>query len=76
MPGYVKLERWKVVEYRDGATYKTKRVGYMWFPISEQPECYVVDAEHHLWATGDDFYFGNQPPECGVLIADNGAKTT
>jgi len=45
MPGYVKLERWKVVEYRDGATYKTKRVGYMWFPINEQPECYVVDAE-------------------------------
>jgi hypothetical protein len=63
MPGFVKIERRKVVSYKDGAVYKTKIVGFEWFPICKQPECYKVDSEDFMWVATTEYHFGEEPPK-------------
>ena len=37
MPMYVKLDIFRITEKRDGAVYKTKKVGWHWFELGRCP---------------------------------------
>ena len=38
MPMYTKMDVFRIVERRDGAVYKTKKVAYHWFQLGKSPE--------------------------------------
>jgi len=35
---YVKMDIFKIIERRDGAIYRTKKVAYHWFQLGHTPE--------------------------------------
>jgi hypothetical protein len=61
--GWTKLEKRQITEKRDGAVYKTKVVGFEWFPINNQPPLYVEDKDGFIWVSTSDFYFGKEKPQ-------------
>lgn len=62
MPGWVKLEKRKVTQYKNGAVYKTKVIGNEWFSINAQPETYKVDENDYMWVSTLDYHFGPTKP--------------
>lgn len=58
MSGFAKLDKYKVVEKKNGAVYKTKKVGFAWFPINSQPANYIEDETGHIWVSTTDYHFG------------------
>lgn len=62
MSGFVKLEKRQVTAWKDGAVYKTKVIGFDWFPISSQPECYKTDPQGIMWVSTSDYHFGKEAP--------------
>ena len=62
MPYFIKLEKHKVAEMRDGAVYKTVKVCEEWFDSREQPEMYVIDDTGHMYVVTNDYHFGTDKP--------------
>lgn len=57
MPGYVKLEKFRIIERRNGTIYKTQSLGFEWFPINRQPE--PIDGDI-MWIRTLDYHFGSE----------------
>lgn len=62
MAGWVKLEKRLITEKRDDAIYRTKVVGFEWFPIQAQPPSYQDDGTGHIWVATLDYHFGPTKP--------------
>ena len=62
MAYWVKMEKRKVTEMRDGAIYRTEKVGDEWFLNTEAPEAYVVGSDGVQWCNTSDMHFGKDKP--------------
>lgn len=62
MAGWTKMEKRKVTQFKDGAIYKTKVVGFEWFPINAQPPTNQLDPEGFIWCNTLDYHFGKDKP--------------
>ena len=54
---FVKFEKFRVIERKDGAVFKTKREGFAWFHINETPPEQDGDI---IWASTLDCHFGSK----------------
>ena len=63
MSGWTKLEKRKITQRKEGAIYRTKVIGYEWFPINDQPKTNVPDADDCIWCPTLDYHFGKDKPE-------------
>lgn len=63
MAGFVKLERWKVTEMRNGCVFKTKKLEAKWFEIGKGPKTDEVDSEGYFWVPALDYHFGRECPK-------------
>lgn len=61
MPGYHRMDKFIVTEYRDGCVYKTKKVSDQWFKLDECPEAYMIK-DDVMWVNTNDYYFGPDDP--------------
>ncbi len=65
---WTKLEKREIIVFKDNAIYRTRVVGYKWFPIEEQPELYKVtigeDGKPYQWcATSEYSWTQNRPKD-------------
>lgn len=65
MSGFVRLEKYQVLQRKDGCVYKTKKVGSEWFPIKAQPDTNKEDKDGFLWVVTLDYHFGPTKPSIG-----------
>jgi len=52
-----KYERWKVVSFKDGCIFKTKKIGFAWFIWGKGPDTNKLDSNNEFW--------------CPTLITEN-----
>jgi len=58
---YVKLERFQILERRDGTIFKTKSIGFEWFPLKGKPETSSCRPDEDLmWVETGIYHFGTR----------------
>lgn len=67
MPAWTKLEKRQITQFKDGAIYRTKIIGYEWFDVAKQPPLYVTirenDGNQYQWCSTSDYAFGAVKPK-------------
>ena len=61
MPGYTKMERRRVTEWKGDAIGKTVHVRFEWFEIGTTPEPYQLENDE-MWVSTIDCHFGSTKP--------------
>ncbi len=62
---WVKLDKFKVTEFRNGAVFRTVKLDSEWFPINKQPPLYKPDQNGIMFVAGsgtDVYHFGRDKP--------------
>lgn len=59
---WAKFDEFRVTEWRNGAVYRTKKIGSRWFRCSDFPPTYTPNPEGVMWVNTTEVHFGSTPP--------------
>ena len=62
MSGWIKLEKRLITQYKDGCIFKTKVIGYEWFPLNNHPQEYVIQPGNIQWCVTSEMKFQKDKP--------------
>ncbi len=63
MPRFIRMDIYQITERRNGAIFKTRKIGSDWFNSTNCPESNIPDGQDRMYVATLDEHYGPHPPK-------------